>query len=104
MSFKVMTEELKANNSMHQQRVSMSMVFILRVQVGTRTKRDLKNLNLKSFTTPSLSFMFLQYLLLLVTINQDKVEVTRQKQSLLTWKRLHTHALFTSTHSETIDI
>jgi hypothetical protein len=104
MSFKVMTEELKANNSMHQQRVSMSMVFILRVQVGTRTKRDLKNLNLKSFTTPSLSSMFPQCPLLPVPINQDKVEVIRPKQSLLTWRRLPTHALSTSTHSETIDI
>jgi len=84
MSFKVMTEELKVNNSMHQLRVFTSMVSILRVQDGTRTKRDLKNLNLKNFTTPSQFFMFLQYLLLLVLINQDKVVVTRPKQSLLT--------------------
>jgi len=84
MSFKVMTEELKVNNSTHQLRVFTSMVSILRVQDGTRTKRDLKNLNLKNFTTISLFFMFLQYPLLLVLINQDKVEVTRLKQSLLT--------------------
>jgi hypothetical protein len=48
--------------------------------------------------------MFPQCPLLPVTINQDKVEVTRPKQSLLTWRRLPTHALSTSTHSETIDI
>jgi len=77
-------EESRANNLTHLLKVFMSMVFILRVQVGTRTRRDSKNRNLKNFTTLSLFFTFLQYLLLQVEINQDKVVVTRPKQSLLT--------------------
>jgi len=76
-------EESRANNLTHLLKVFMSMVFILRVQVGTRTRRDSKNRNLKNFTTLSLFFTFLQYLLLQVEINQDKVVVTRPKQSLL---------------------
>jgi hypothetical protein len=77
-------EESKVNNSTDQLKVSTSTVFILREQDGTRTRKDLKILNQRNFTTLSLFFTFLLYLLLQAETNQDKVVVTRLKQSLLT--------------------
>jgi hypothetical protein len=79
-----MMEESKVNNSTDQLKVSTSTVFILREQDGTRTRKDLKILNQRNFTTLSLFFTYLLYLLLQVETNQDKVVVTRLKQSLLT--------------------
>jgi hypothetical protein len=79
-----MMEESKVNNSTDQLKVFTSTVFILREQDGTRTRKDLKILNQRNFTTLSLFFTFLLYLLLQAETNQDKVVVTRLKQSLLT--------------------
>jgi len=93
-----MTEELKESNSTLLQKVYTSMVSILREQDGTRMRRDLKNLNQRSFTTLSLFCTFLLYLLLLEEINQAKVVEIRQKQNLLTWKRQHITALSTNIH------
>jgi len=80
------------------------MDCILREQDGIKMRRDLKILNQRSFIINSQFFMFLQFLSPQVVTNQVKVEVTRLRLNLPTWRRSHTHAQSTNTHLETIDI
>lgn len=96
--FKVTMVELKANSSNLQTKVFISMVFILKVLDGTRPTKDSKILSQRSFTSNSLFFTCLLYLLLqVIQPSQDKVEATKQRPSLPTWRRLLTHAQFTFT-------